>query len=145
MSEFVIALHALVFLAHTNGSFSSEELSENLCTNSVRIRKVMSKCKRAGLITTKAGVNGGYSISRPGSEINIKQIYDAVGIPILESKWHSGSVDSECLIASSMAEYIDYLFGYLNNEMACLLECITLDKVEEKLEEIRNNKLNLGK
>ena len=140
MSEFIIAIHVLVFLSHDRKSRSSEELSENLCTNPVRIRKVMSRCKRSGLVTTKAGVNGGYMIARDGKDINLKEVYEAVGIAIIESKWHSGDIESDCLIASGMSEYIDELFSYLNDEVVNLLELITLDKVEKKLSEIQREK-----
>ncbi|MEG0249249.1 MAG: Rrf2 family transcriptional regulator [Peptostreptococcus sp.] len=140
MSEFIIALHVLVFLSHDRKSRSSEELSENLCTNPVRIRKVMSRCKKSGLVTTKAGVNGGYMIAKEGKDINLKEVYDAVGVSIIESKWHSGDIESDCLIASGMSEYVDELFSYLNDEVVNLLELITLDKVEVKLGEIKREK-----
>ena len=142
MSEFIIALHVLVFLAHDKKSRSSEELSENLCTNPVRIRKVMSKCKKSGLVVTKAGVNGGYMIARDGKDINLREIYEAVGVPIIESKWHSGDIDSCCLIASGMSEYVDELFMNLNEEVVRLLELINLDAVEKRLREIKEKKEN---
>lgn len=140
MSEFIIALHALVCLAHGGCSRSSEELSSNLCTNPVRIRKVMSKCKKMGLVTTKAGINGGYIISRPGSEITLKDVYDAINIPLIEAKWHSGDIYSECMIASGMSEYISELFKMLNDKALIILQEITLNDVEKNLIDIKNNK-----
>lgn len=140
MSEFIIAIHVLVYLAYAKESKSSEELSDNLCTNPVRIRKVMSKCKKRGLVKTKAGVNGGYMIAREGKEINLKEVYEAVGISLIESKWHSGDIESNCLIASGIPEYVDELFAYLNDEMVELLSLITLDKVQKRLCEINNCK-----
>ncbi|MBC2575608.1 RrF2 family transcriptional regulator [Peptostreptococcus canis] len=141
MSEFIIALHVLVFLAHDMVSKSSEELSKNVCTNPVRIRKVMSKCKKHGLVETKAGINGGYMISKPGNEITLKDIYDAIDVSLVESKWRSGDIKAECLIASGMGDYIDMLFSYFNEELALLLDNITLDMVEQKLKSIRDNKV----
>ncbi len=143
MSEFIIALHALVYLSHDLKSRSSEELSENLCTNPVRIRKVMSKCKRKGLVETKAGVNGGYSIAKSGSQINLKDVYDAISIPMIESKWHSGDMEAECAIASGMAEYVDSLFSLLNENAVKVLETITLDQVEKNLKEINKKRTSL--
>lgn len=139
MSEFIIAIHALVYLSHNSSSKSSEELSKNLCTNPARIRKVMSKCKKAGLVETKAGINGGYTISKSGSEITLREIYDAIGVNIIESRWHSGDTDACCMIASGMAQYIDELFTYLNKEVVDLLGCISLDKVEDRIKQIKEN------
>ena len=39
---FTIAVHALVYLNHRQATLSSEELSENICTNPARVRKVMA-------------------------------------------------------------------------------------------------------
>ncbi|KGF12675.1 Rrf2 family transcriptional regulator [Peptostreptococcus sp. MV1] len=141
MSEFIIALHSLVFLMHTGVSKSSEELSTNLCTNPVRIRKVMAKCKRYGLVTTKAGVNGGYMVVDGGENINLKQIYDAVSVPIIESKWHSGDMNSDCSICSGMAQYVDEMFSRMNEECVKLLETIKLCDVEDRLGQIKELKL----
>ena len=52
-SEFAIAVHALVYLHHKNAVLSSEELAENICTNSARVRKVMAKLKKKDLIGKK--------------------------------------------------------------------------------------------
>ena len=60
-SEFTIAVHALVFLNHKKESKSSEELAKNVCTHPARIRKVMARLKKAGLVKTKEGIDGGYS------------------------------------------------------------------------------------
>ena len=75
----------------------------------------MSKCKKSGLVVTKAGVNGGYMIARDGKDINLREIYEAVGVQIIESKWHSGDIESDCLIASGMSEYVDELFLFLQD------------------------------
>ena len=133
MSEFIIALHALVFLMHAGESKSSEELSTNLCTNPVRIRKVMAK--------SKAGVNGGYMVANKGENINLRQIYDAVSVPIIESRWHSGDMDSDCAICSGMAQYVDELFFMMNEECVKMLENIKLCDVEERLGQIKELRL----
>ena len=41
MSEFLIAIHALVYLGHRNEPLTSEELAENICVNPVRVRTVL--------------------------------------------------------------------------------------------------------
>ena len=55
-SEFTIAVHALVFLNHKRESVSSDKLAANICTNPARVRKIMGKLKKKGLISTKEGV-----------------------------------------------------------------------------------------
>ena len=60
-SDFCVAVHGLVYLKHKNDMVPSEELAKNICTNPARVRKVMARLKRAGLVQTKEGKVGGYS------------------------------------------------------------------------------------
>ena len=59
-SDFIVAVHALVYLNHKADIVSSEALAKNICTNAARVRKVMAPLKRAGLVTTREGNVGGY-------------------------------------------------------------------------------------
>ena len=52
-SDFIVAVHALVYLSHRGCLASSEELAENICTNPARVRKIMGKLKKMGIITTR--------------------------------------------------------------------------------------------
>ena len=45
-SSFNLAVHALVCLSHSGRSLSSEALSENICTNPTRVRRVQAVLKR---------------------------------------------------------------------------------------------------
>ena len=76
-SEFSVAVHALVFLNHKGTTYSSEGLAENICTNPARIRKVMAKLKKAGLMTSVAG-HARPSLSKPADQITLLDIYKAV-------------------------------------------------------------------
>ena len=102
-SEFAIAVHALVYLHHKNAVLSSEELAENICTNSARVRKVMAKLKKKDLIGTKEGIKGGYHMSLDASEITLGDICEALQVDIVKAAWRSGSMDMDCMIASGMA------------------------------------------
>ena len=80
-SEFTIAVHALVFLSHKGTYYSSEGLADNVCTNAARIRKVMAKLKKADLIKTKEGADGGYFFHREAREVDLQMIADALDTP----------------------------------------------------------------
>ena len=45
-SDFIVAVHALVYLNHKADIVSSEALAKNICTNAARVRKVMAPLKR---------------------------------------------------------------------------------------------------
>jgi DNA-binding IscR family transcriptional regulator len=58
-SSFNLAVHALVCLSHSGRSLSSEELAENICTNPTRVRRVLAGLKKAGMVETREGLDGG--------------------------------------------------------------------------------------
>ncbi len=66
-SSFNLAVHALVCLSHSGRSLSSEALAENICTNPTRVRRVLAVLKKAGMVETREGLDGGYPPDgRPG-------------------------------------------------------------------------------
>lgn len=112
--EFAIAVHALVYLNHKKRTLSSEELAENVCTHPARIRKVMAKLKKSGLIHTKEGIDGGYLYAPDLSSITLKRVSEAIGAEFVKASWKSGDADMDCLIASGMAKMMDDLYHELD-------------------------------
>ena len=131
--EFTIAVHALVFLDHKQETLSSEELAANICTNPVRVRKVMARLKKYNLLDTKEGLRGGYRIARNPEDINLKQICDALQMDIVKPSWRSGNIDMPCLVASGMAGVMDGIYGNLNKIGKQYLESITIKDIEEQI------------
>lgn len=131
--EFTIAVHALVFLDHKQETLSSEELAANICTNPVRVRKVMARLKKYNLLDTKEGLRGGYRIARNPEDINLKQICDALQMDIVKTSWHSGNIDMPCFVASGMAGVMDGIYGNLNKIGKQYLESITIKDIEEQI------------
>ena len=105
-SDFIVAVHALVFLNHKQGVVSSEALAENVCTNAARVRKVMAPLKRAGLVETREGNEGGYRFAADPVGTDLASIAEALGVRFVEARWHSGDADKECLVASGMGGII---------------------------------------
>lgn len=101
--EFAVGVHALVFLNHKKTVVSSEMVAENVCTNPARVRKILASLKKAGLVSTKEGLDGGYQFSADASKVNLCMIADALGVAFVSSSWKSGNLEKNCLIASGMA------------------------------------------
>lgn len=131
--EFTIAVHALVYLDHKQETLSSEELAGNICTNPVRVRKVMARLKKHQLLDTKEGLKGGYKIARKAEEISLREICDALQMDIVKASWHSGNIDMPCLVASGMAGVMDGIYGDLNKIGKQYLETVTIKDIEEQI------------
>lgn len=131
--EFVIAVHGLVYLNHRQDVVSSEVLAQNVCTNAARIRKVMTKLKKAGLIETKNGTSGGYLAVKELGQVNLKQVAEAVESRMVESSWSSGRQDMKCLIASGMSGIMEELAVRMNSACQIELEQVTIGEIEHRL------------
>ena len=111
-SDFIVAVHALVYLNHKADIVSSEALAENICTNAARVRKVMAPLKRAAFVTTREGNVGGYRFAGDAPTLDLRMVADALGIRFVQSSWHSGDMDMECLVASGMAGIMGDIFPH---------------------------------
>lgn len=102
---------------------------ENICTNPARVRKVMAKLKKAGLVDTKEGAVGGYQSARAPETVTLCEIAEALGERFVCSSWHSGGKDLPCLVASGMAGVMDALYQELDTLCRQRLSHITLADV----------------
>ena len=136
-SDFCVAVHGLVFLKHKGCTISSEELAENICTNPARVRKVMAKLKKVGLVQTKEGKVGGYTSVEQAEDITLYRVAEALDIRFVEASWRSGDSDMNCMIASGMADVMDEIYLNLNDMCLEKLKTITIGEIERKLIEIR--------
>ena len=133
---FCIAVHALIYLDKRGCMLSSEELAANICTNPARVRKVMAKLKKAGLVETKAGNEGGYHPLVSPKELTLDRIADALEVRFVEPAWHSGgNADCECMVASGMAGVMDHLFDDLDRRCRDRLAQLHLSDLEGQLEQ----------
>lgn len=132
-SEFNVAVHALVYLNHKGETLSSEELAQNICTNAARVRKVLSKLKKAGLIQTKEGADGGYLFDRDAAAVTLWQIGEALDCCFVSANWHSGDTDLPCLVASGMGGIMDRIYGELDECCKERLSRITIQSIDQEI------------
>ena len=139
-SEFAIGVHALVYLNHKNETLSSELLAENICTNPARIRKVMAKLKKAGLLETREGNSGGYELHGDAAAIRLSDLAQALQQPLTKSGWRSGTLNTYCMIATGMGTVVDTLEASLNEVCMQSLSQITIEDISQQLIAIENHK-----
>lgn len=132
-SEFTIAVHALVFLNHKGESVSSDKLAANICTNPARVRKIMGKLKKKGLISTKEGVVGGYFFDLDPAKVTLEDVSNALEVQFVSSTWRSGDSDLPCLVASGMAGIMDEIYGRLDGLCRDYLKQVTIHTIDQKI------------
>ncbi len=132
-SEFAIATHALVVLSHKKTVVSSDVLAENICTNPTRVRKVLSRLKKAGLVETKEGAEGGYLLVVPSDQINLRTVADTLDVAFVTSSWKSGNPEMSCMISSGMAGVLDGLYADLDRNCREMMGHITIADLENQI------------
>ena len=132
-SSFNLAVHALVCLSHSGRSLSSEALAENICTNPTRVRRVLAGLKKAGMVETREGLDGGYRLTADPASLTLRQVAEAVNTRFVDCAWHSGDIDRDCAICSGMAGVMDALYRQMNEQCAAYLSHITITDIETQL------------
>lgn len=132
-SDFTVAVHGLVYLNHKGQVLSSEDLAENICTNPVRIRRVMAQLKREGLVETRQGNGGGYQAVEGCGKIPLAQVAKALGTRFVASNWRSGDLDCTCLVSSGMGEIMESILAELDQLCLERLETLTIGEIDGRI------------
>jgi Rrf2 family protein len=133
-SEFIIAVHSLILLAHRpDGMASSEEIATNVCTNPVRVRKVMSCLRKNGFVDTREGSGGGYKLSQEPNDVTLADVYRALAAGSLAPSWCSGDPTSDCLVGSNMGDIMNSVFCGADQHLETYFESITIGQMLSQL------------
>jgi Rrf2 family protein len=76
-------LHVLLHLAGHRGPVTSELLAKPMHTNPVVLRRVMAGLRDHGFVRSEKGHGGGWTLARDLSQITLRDIYAALGSPLL--------------------------------------------------------------
>ena len=135
-SEFTIAVHSLVYLAHKPERMaSSEAIADNVATNPARIRKVMSCLKRGGYVNTREGAGGGYRLTLDPAGVTLADIYKLMAQGSVIPSWCSGDPDMDCVVGSNMREVMDGIFCKAEKQLESYFSGITLLDVLGQIQE----------
>jgi len=77
------ALRALEELARAGRVLPVSSLAEQQDVPAVFLRKIMQRLHRAGIVLSRQGPFGGYSLARPPEDISFRDVVEAVQGPIV--------------------------------------------------------------
>lgn len=122
--------YSIVFLLHlaSNGErFTGVyEVSDKQCISAHYLDQLARKLRKGGLVEAKKGPNGGYKLSRNMEDIDLLDIFQAVGENYSFNLYDIGM--RETLETSSYETYISRLTGIVRQE----LKKINLKNIKEK-------------
>jgi Rrf2 family protein len=78
-TQFALAVHVLTLLgAEPDVRKSSETLAASAGSNSVHVRRVLGRLRRAGLVRSRPGPHGGWLVPAPPCGVTLADVWRAV-------------------------------------------------------------------
>ncbi|MGZ3765723.1 MAG: Rrf2 family transcriptional regulator [Mucilaginibacter sp.] len=124
--RFPIAVHILTLLSKADDELlSSDHIAGSININPALARKEISNLRNHGLIISKEGKSGGYSLSKPSQNISLKDIYESVrNQPVLGLAKNTPNPD--CPVGKQINKNIDKLYTDLDITLLTKLSTISL-------------------
>jgi len=131
-SRFSISLHILTLLAYSEEELqSSEYLAGSININPVLVRKEISNLKKQGLVQSKEGKAGGFSLGKPAKQILLSDIYRAVQqTPLLGQQ--KNKPNPKCTVGKQINKHLDDLFADAEDALVKRLGKTTLADFTKK-------------
>lgn len=126
-SRFVVATHVLTVLAiKRDKRLSSEKLAWSLDTNPVVVRRLLSSLRDAGLVTSKRGPNGGFTLARRPDELTLADVYEAVELESLFA-FHPNEPNDACPVGDNIQAVLTESLEPAEVALKAELEAVTVD------------------
>lgn len=105
-----LALHGMMLLAQAGDRpYSVATMAEVTHASQAHLAKVLQRLAKAGLVRATRGPGGGYVLARPGAEITLLEVYEAIEGPLLIPG---------CLLKLDSCPMQECLFGGVLGKMA---------------------------
>jgi Rrf2 family protein len=130
--RFAISIHALTLLASSNAPLTSEMIASSVDTNPVVIRRAMANLRVHGLVKSKPGAHGGWTLVREPARIGLSEVYQCLGEDdVLFIHSHP---NKDCPIGGKIKGVLQNVFGEAQAELEKALGNHT---VADVLEDVR--------
>ena len=124
--RFPIAVHILTLLSKAEGELlSSDYIAGSININPALARKEISNLRNHGLIASKEGKSGGYSLGKPANHISLADVYLLVKTqPVLGTA--KNTPDPDCPVGKQINTNIDELYADLDKTILKKLGSISI-------------------
>jgi Rrf2 family protein len=106
-----LGMHAMVYLAASpDRNVNAYEIAETLGVSEDYLQKVFQRLAHAGLVRAVRGPHGGFSLSRAGGMITLREVYEAVEGRLDDTKCLLGepACKGDCCILGGLLESVNH-------------------------------------
>ncbi|BGE81168.1 Rrf2 family transcriptional regulator [Staphylococcus petrasii] len=129
-SRFTVAVHILSLVKiESNQTLTSSYIAGSVNTNSVVIRRLISKLKQADLIETHQG-SGGIQLLKPLSDITLLDVYKAVEV-VDEGELFQMHEDTNinCVVGANIQSVLEIVLLRAQDAMETVLKNVTMEDI----------------
>lgn len=118
--RFAIAVHILTLLALTEEELlTSDYIAGSININSVLVRKELAVLRKAGLVDSKEGKNGGFFLAKSSIEITMDILFKIL-YPEGIFSFAKNEPNSNCPVGKDINKHLNRI--YINAELSLLKE-----------------------
>ncbi len=131
-SRLSISLHILTLLDRAGDELlSSDYLAGSININPVLVRKEISNLKKHGLVQSKEGKTGGFTLGKHAKQISLSDIYKAVQTtPLLGHQ--KNKPNPKCVVGKQIGKHLDELYADAEDALVKRLGKTTLADFAKK-------------
>lgn len=119
------AMRALLELARQDRPVTAESLAEAQGIPAKFLSAILTDLRRAGLVTSRRGLEGGFSLARPARDISVAEVMRATDGPLAEVR----GLRPESASYAGAAEHLQDVWIATRASLRAVLEPITLDHI----------------
>jgi Rrf2 family protein len=137
-SKFTVALHLLTLIAinadEGGCSFGSKDAACSVNTNPVVIRRILGTLREAGIVESKAGRGGGWTLARSAKQITLADVYQALEQEVTMFGMHSQAPSKTCSVGKNIPEMLRIEYGKAEQAMMKELKKTTVADMAIQIE-----------
>ena len=118
-------MRALLTLAEQGGAATSEQLANSQGLPVKFLGAIMSELRRAGLVTSQRGSEGGYRLGRPAADISVADVMRALDGPLAEVR----GLRPEATTYAGAAVHLQDVWVAVRASLRSVLETVSLEDV----------------
>lgn len=132
-ARFQISVHILTLLAKAEGEpMSSELIAGSININPVLVRKEISVLRKAGMVRSKEGKNGGCFLAKNAQNILLSEVYQVVRQDASVFGKSKNTPNPACLVGRQINQHIEGIYQIADNAILESLGKITLAEFSNK-------------